>query len=126
MLVHGFPTGGLCLQALEGVKAVDCEGHLGQRHGDLLGNGILAVACVEGEIDLSTEVGLVGDTALESVAQVFVGGGGVVLVVVGADDVDVGREVVAGMGLGILLVGPFQLEVGALVGQSMSQTSQVI
>ena len=62
------------------------------------------MAGVKGEIHLASEIGLVGNTTLEGVAQVFVGGGGVVFVVVGADDVDIGGEVVPGMCLGILLV----------------------
>ena len=73
------------------------------------------MAGVEGEIDLAGEVGLVADARLESVAQLVVYGGGVVLVEVGTHDIDIGRKTAARMCLLVLLVGPLNLEVGAFL-----------
>ena len=115
MLVDAFQLSVAVFQLLQRIETVDGEGHLRKRHGDLFGEGVLAVAGVEGKVHLASEVSLVGDTALEGVTQILVGGGGVVFVEVGADDVDVSREAVPRMGLGVLLVGPLYLEVGALV-----------
>ena len=73
------------------------------------------MAGIEGEIHFASEIGLVGDTRLKGIAQLVGGGLGVVFVEVGTDDVDVGREVVAGMGFGVLLMGPAYLEVVAFL-----------
>ena len=88
--VQRLPLSGSRLQLLERIDAVGRQGRLGQRGGYLLGERVLAMAGVEGEIHLAAEIGLVGYTALEGVAEVFVGSGGIVLVEVGADDVDIG------------------------------------
>ena len=58
---------------------------------------VLAVAGIEGEEDLAAEVGLLGDTRIEGVAQLVAGRLGVVFVEIGADDVDVGRKTASGM-----------------------------
>ena len=73
------------------------------------------MAGVEGEVDLAAEIGLIGDTRPKGVAQLVGGGLGVVFVEVGAHDVHVGREVAPRMRLGVLFVGPMDLEVGALL-----------
>ena len=100
---------------LQGIEAIDGQSQLGQRGGDLSRHRVLAVAGIEGEIDLSTEVGLVGNTRLEGVAQLFVGRRGIVLVEVGADDIDVSREVASWVSFGVLFVGPLNLEVVAFL-----------
>ena len=73
------------------------------------------MASVDGEVDLARKVGLVGDARLEGVAQLVSDRLGVVFVEVGTDDVDIGREVVSGMSLRILLVRPMNLEVSTFL-----------
>ncbi len=73
------------------------------------------MAGVESEVYLAAKIGLVGDTRLKSVAQLVIDSLGIVFVEVGADDVDIGREVASRMGLGVLLVSPLDLEVVAFL-----------
>ena len=100
---------------LQRIEGVDGERDFGQRGCHLPRQGVLAVVGVEGEVDLAAKVGLVADTRLEGVAQLVCGGLGVVFVVVGADDVDVGGEAAFRVRLRVLLVVPMDFEVSALL-----------
>ena len=82
---------------LERIDSVDGQRDFGQRGCDLSRERVLTVRGIQGEIDLARKIGLICDTRLEGVAQLFGGVGGVVLVEVRTHDVDVGRKTVARM-----------------------------
>ena len=110
------PTFFTCLaNVFQGIERVDREREFGQRSRHLSRQRVLAMAGVKGQVDLAREVGLVGHTRLEGVAQLVCGRRGVVFVEVGTHDVDVGREIAPRMRLGVLFVRPLDFEVGAFL-----------
>ena len=73
--------------------------------------GVVALACREGEVEGGAQLGAVADGGGGGGVEVVVAVGGVA-VVVAALEGDVGREAGVGVGLGVLLVGPDEFEVG--------------
>ena len=97
------------------IKGVHREVNFGQRGRHLSCQRVLAVVGIDGQEILARKTGLIADTRLEGVAELVGSRHGVVLVEVGADDVDVGREATARMRLGVLTVCPLNPEVVAFL-----------
>ena len=62
------------------IERVDRERDFGQRSRHLPRQRVLAMAAVEGKVDLACKVSLIGNTRLESVAQLLVDRRGVVFI----------------------------------------------
>ena len=102
------------LLAAQGVEGGGAEREGGELEVDEACLDIVRLAQGGGEVESSTQLGRVGDAGGGGAVEVVVAVGGV-LVVVAALEVHIGREAAAGVGLGILVVFPHQLEVAELL-----------
>ena len=102
------------LFAAQGVEGGGAEGEGGQFDVHKAGLGIVGLAQRGGKVDGAAQLCGVGDAGGGGAVEVVVAVGGV-FVVVAALQIDVGREAAMGVGLGILLVFPFYLEVAELL-----------